>query len=174
MVQSSGAENTAYIHGHSHGRDGKPTALYIRWQNMKARCHQPTNKDFPRYGARGISVCDRWRFGDGNKGGFELFLHDMGEPPFEGASLDRRDPNKGYDPENVRWATLEEQTKNKKNLTWLEIDGVSKPLCEWAREVGVGPKTIHYRLKKGVPPKEAVFAKPDKGRNWKVPRDVGL
>jgi hypothetical protein len=166
MTQKHGAENTAYMHGHATGREGRPSAMYLRWQNMKARCHTTSNKDYCRYGAKGITVCDRWRFGENGESGFALFLADMGMPPFEHASLDRIDPYKGYSPDNVRWATLEDQTRNKRNLTWLEIDGVSKPLCEWAREVGIGPKTIHYRLKQGVPPREAVFSPPDKARNW--------
>lgn len=176
MVQPHGAENTAYIHGHSkggQGRKGRPSAIYIRWQNMKARCHQPTNKDYRRYGAKGITVCDRWRFGENGESGFTLFLQDMGMPPFKGATLDRIDGTKGYSPDNVRWADHQTQSLNKSTIKWIEIDGVKKPLCEWARESGVGAATISYRLKKGVPPKEAVFTKPDKGRSLtEVTRDV--
>jgi hypothetical protein len=164
MVQPHGAENTAYVHGHSHGLDGKPTPLYLRWQNMKARCHQPSNKDYPRYGAKGITVCDRWRFGEGGESGFTLFMRDMGEVPFERASLDRIDGTKGYSPDNVRWADMRTQTNNKSTVRCLEIDGVSKPLCEWARDVGIGPKTIHYRLRQGLSAKDAVFLSTDRGR----------
>ena len=129
MPNLAGASNPAFIHGQARVEgEGQPSALYIRWQNMKARCHQPTNKDYGRYGAKGISVCDRWRFGENGTSGFVLFLQDMGEPPFAGASLDRIDRTKGYSPDNVRWATLEQQTFNKENITWLEVDGIRKPL----------------------------------------------
>lgn len=167
MVQPCGAENTAYQHGHTRGRDGKATSIYLRWQNMKARCHQPSNKDYARYGARGVRVCDRWRFGEDGISGFTLFLQDMGDPPFEGATLDRVDPEGNYEPGNVRWADMETQTRNKKNIRWLTIDGVRKPLTEWAREVGVGPKTIHYRLKQGLSDKDAVYLPTDRGRRLK-------
>ena len=169
MVQMFGAENSSYIHGLT-SKDmigsGHPLrSLYLRWQNMKARCHQPTNKDYHRYGAVGITVCDRWRYGEHGTSGFVLFLQDMGPPPFDGASLDRIDPTQGYTPNNVRWATMEEQTANKRNIKWLTIEGVSKPLTVWAREVGIGPKTIHYRLKRGLSHKDAVFMPTDRGRN---------
>ncbi len=170
MAQGYGKDNTAYQHGHT--QDGKPTALYIRWQNMKARCHQPSNADFVRYGARGITVCDRWRFGENGVSGFLLFLQDMGEPPFEGASLDRIDNTKGYSPENVRWATLEEQTYNKKKIRWLTVEGVSKPLTVWARELGIGPKTIHYRLNAGLNDKEALTLPVSKANNLRRTKNV--
>ena len=160
MASMKGQNNPAYQHGFAGsseiGGNNPMRSLYIRWMNMKARCHQPSNKDYKRYGARGVTVCDRWRHGENGISGFILFVEDMGEPPFDGASLDRIDRTKGYSPDNVRWATLEEQTFNKEKITWLEVDGVRKPLTQWARELGIGPKTIHYRLRAGLTHKEAL------------------
>lgn len=83
------------------------SATYHSWKAMKTRCYNLNTKDYHRYGARGISVCDNW------KNSFLSFLSDMGERP-EGTTLDRINPNKGYYPENCRWATMKEQQNNKR------------------------------------------------------------
>lgn len=83
---------------------GTPT--YRSWQAAKDRCHNPNNSKYPSYGARGITMCERWR------NSFSAFLEDMGERP-EGMTLDRIDQCKGYEPGNVRWATLSEQNVNR-------------------------------------------------------------
>lgn len=85
--------------------------MYGAWAGMVNRCHNPNNASYAGYGGAGITVCDRWRNGEGHITGFELFLADMGERP-EGKTLDRIDPTKGYAPENCRWATAQEQRAN--------------------------------------------------------------
>jgi hypothetical protein len=87
----------------THGR-GR-TKLYKVWTAMKQRCLNPKDRKFKDYGGRGITVCDRWLHS------FEAFLEDMGECP-PGLSLDRRDNDGPYDPDNCRWTTLIEQSRN--------------------------------------------------------------
>lgn len=78
---------------------------YNSWAGMRQRCNNPSNKDYGRYGGRGITVCERWN-------DFVLFLKDMGERPTTKHTIDRVDNDKGYSPKNCRWSTKKEQTHN--------------------------------------------------------------
>ena len=83
------------------------TPEYRSWQMMKNRCHNPKARDYKYYGARGITVCKRWR------DSYEAFLVDMGRKPSPLHTLDRKNSDKGYTPSNCRWATREEQSRNR-------------------------------------------------------------
>lgn len=91
----------------THSMTGTPT--YRSWQHMKDRCLNPKNNRFQIYGARGVSICERW------KTSFENFLADMGERPI-GKSLDRINPFGNYEPNNCRWATPKEQANNRRKV----------------------------------------------------------
>ena len=154
-------------HGHTRARNGKWSGLYIRFMNMKARCVRPSDPDYVRYGAKGITVCDRWLHGEKGLTGFECFLQDMGDPPFEKASIDRIDSGLGYGPNNCRWASSKEQSNNRRTNRWVEIQGIRKTVTQWSEVSGVGPKTILYRLNRGLPAQQAVFEKPSRHRHFK-------
>lgn len=98
------------------------TPTYYSWASMLARCINENDPAYPRYGGRGITVCDRWI----GKEGFKNFLTDMGEKP-DGRSLDRTDNGRGYEPSNCRWATRKEQAANTRHVTLLDID------IDWVR-----------------------------------------
>ncbi len=83
------------------------------WVNMIKRCHDTSDVGFHQYGARGIYVCERWRFGEGNRDGFERFVDDMGEKPDKGMSIDRINNAGPYEPDNCRWATKAQQMANR-------------------------------------------------------------
>ncbi len=83
--------------------------LYHTWVNMKQRCSNPKATCYKHYGGRGIAVCDRW------VRSFINFLADMGDKPTLSHTLERIDNDKGYFPENCKWATMIEQNQNKRN-----------------------------------------------------------
>ena len=143
--------NPAYEHGHAF-RGVRPN-IYRRWQHMIQRCHNPNDKDYPNYGAKGITVCQRWR------DSFPLFLADMGTPAGKAWTLDRIDNEGGYSPQNCRWATAKQQCNNRRNTRYLTIRGVTRPLSEWCALVGIGSKTVLFRLKhRGMTDEEAIYA----------------
>lgn len=86
---------------------------YSAYRQMVERCHRQGAHNFQWYGARGVRVCDRWRYGEGGLTGFECFIADMGRRP-EGLTLDRVDVNGHYEPANCRWATWAVQRANRR------------------------------------------------------------
>lgn len=92
---------------HGHWKNGKPSPTYISWIGMKTRCNNPKSSDYKDYGERGIAICEDWKFS------FENFLKDMGKRP-EGMTLDRKDPDGDYEPDNCQWADRKYQRKNQR------------------------------------------------------------
>lgn len=80
--------------------------LYTAWKNMRQRCENPNHPKFYCYGEKGITVCDRWQE-------FSNFVDDVGESWYEGASLERRENDKGYTPENCHWIPFNQQSINR-------------------------------------------------------------
>jgi len=118
---------------------------YDTWVGLKQRCHNPKNPRYVDYGARGITVCDRWRGDDG----FKNFLEDMGPRPSPKHSLDRIKNELGYSKENCRWADDNTQGGNKRNSVLLTYNGKTQCVGAWERELGLGVGVIHGRLKMG-------------------------
>lgn len=121
----------------SHGKSN--TRTYGVYRSMINRCHLDSVKCYPRYGGRGITVCDRWRKS------FAAFLEDMGECP-EGHSIDRADNDGPYSPDNCRWATMKEQNRNRRDVALYEHDGKLLSAADLAAIASVPYATMYRRL----------------------------
>lgn len=124
----------------THGKVG--TRIYNSWHCMKSRCYNANNEHFKDYGARGITVCEEW------KDNFQAFYDWAMSHGFrEDLTIDRIDVNKGYTPENCRWATAKEQQRNRRITIFLDYNGERKPLAEWAEIKGINRKVLERRIR---------------------------
>lgn len=123
------------------------TKAYRTYRSVLSRCNPKTTvKAIIRdYVSKGITVCDRW------KHSFENFLEDMGEPPSLDHSIDRIDNNKGYSPDNCRWATRKEQQTNRSTTRWFTYNGVTMSMKDWADKLNGCESLISNRIKMGWP-----------------------
>lgn len=123
-----------------HGQAVAETSEYKAWSSMKARCHNPSHKQYSAYGGRGIAVAPEWRED------FQAFFEHVGKRPSRAHSLDRINNSRGYEPGNVRWATQVEQTNNtrKNHLVW--VGGERMTLAEAIRLKGQRSNVVRQRL----------------------------
>ena len=145
---------------HGHSRNGKVTSILNVYRAMLNRCHGETGH--PGYKGRGIEVCDRWRFGDGTACGFICFKNDLGVRPTIDHTIDRRDNDKGYSPENCRWATRVEQANNRRSTVWIDVAGMRKTILQWTRHLGVNRNALREAEKRGTPAEEYIQRRLDK------------
>jgi hypothetical protein len=117
--------------------------LWIRWNGMIERCELKGSKNYPRYGGRGIKVCERWH-------SFQFFLEDMETTFFAGASLDRFPNNDGnYEPTNVRWATPAQQNHNRRCSRNIQTPWGTMNVAEAARRLGMTREMFSVRVELG-------------------------
>ena len=125
---------------HGHSPEGRASPTYLTWAAMVQRCANPNNPSYPRYGGRGITVCDRWL-------SFAEFLADMGERP-PGLTLERRNNDGSYEKDNCAWASMKEQRRNQgRNRAVLRSDGqVFRTILEAAEQVGGNRRTLRSAM----------------------------
>lgn len=115
--------------------------------SMIARCYNPSSTSYSRYGGRGICVCDEWR---GENGKTNFFRWAIKNGYSDELSLDRIDNDGDYTPTNCRWATIEEQSSNRRTNLYLTYNGETKTYTQWARQIGLKTgDAIKYRIKRG-------------------------
>jgi len=113
---------------------------FVIWHTMKARCYNPKATGYERYGGAGISMSDEWR------DDFMAFYNHIGPRPSKRHSVDRwPNPSGNYEPNNVRWATKEEQGRNKRTNVIFTLNGESKTCIEWSEILGIKPMTLQGR-----------------------------
>ena len=133
----------------THGMTNTPE--YSVWIDMRRRCHDPRRPDYRNYGGRGIYVCDAW------KNDFAQFFADMGKRP-KGKTIDRKDNNGPYSPENCVWASAVSQGENRRTNVRYVFCGESLTISQAARKYGLNPNTIRSRIhQRGWSPDAAVL-----------------
>ena len=136
------------------GRSFYKEPLYNSYHSMMHRCYRETAKNYPSYGGRGIAVCPEWH----NIEAFESWVKESGFQ--KGLTLERKDVNGDYCPENCTWATKKQQANNRRNTVVIEHNGKSHTVSEWADILGMSRSTINNRYYRGLPI-EKVLAKED-------------
>lgn len=142
-------KQTPIVHGESH------TPLHNIWCGMNNRCN-PNHKNSERYGGRGIQVCDEWS--DYTK--FAKWARENGYE--EGLTIERKDVNGDYCPENCTWISLGRQARNRRTTFWVDYNGERISLAEAAERAGLTYKEVHYRIKKLKWPIERALSEPIK------------
>lgn len=144
-----------------HGYEG--TKVYKLWSHMKERCFSPKHKSYSDYGGRGITVCKEWLEA---KPFIEWALENGYK---EGLTLERKDFNANYSPNNCVFVTQKEQANNRRSNRLITISGETKTLTQWADLNELGNKTLRHRIEAGWPEKD--WFKPVKGGGKHVNKD---
>lgn len=138
---------------HGRSRESAKSKSYARWMQIKQRCYNPNDIDYKYYGARGIKMWDGWV---NNPTAFCEYVEALDNYADANTTIDRIDPNKDYEPNNLRWITLAEQQRNKRSNVRITAFGETKILAEWAREFGLTGTTIQNRISRGWSAEQAI------------------
>lgn len=129
--------------------------VYSIWAGMKTRCENPNAEHYEDYGGRGITICEEWK--DLRK--FVKWAEKTGFKPGRNLSIERKDVNGDYCPENCIWIDRSLQNRNCRNTRRLTINGVEKSLIEWSEIYGIEYKTVFRRYTNGHREPEDLFCK---------------
>ena len=135
--------------------DGKRTKLYSIWVGMRQRCYYKNDAEYSNYGGRGITVCDEW------KDDFSAFRDwALANGYNHGLTIDRIDNDKGYSPENCRWAGAVEQARNRRSNLTITFNGETHIAIEWEEILGFPRGTLSRRIKSCGWPIERALTEP--------------
>jgi hypothetical protein len=132
----------------------KAHRTYRIWYAMRSRVLKPWHHANERYKTLGVYICDRWL----GKRGFLHFLEDMGHPPSDLHTIERKDNNGPYSRENCVWATREQQAKNRRGLHYFDTPVGKLCLADAARFHGITPAVAYHRFNRGITDPQALFA----------------
>lgn len=133
---------------------------------MKSRCSNPKSTGYKYYGGRGITVCERWI------ASFNNFLSDMGRKPTPDHSIERRNVNDGYSPENCFWLLRKYQNRNKRSNHMIEINGKTRSMAEWCEIYRISYFAVRSRIRGGWEPLKALSTAVGKVRTG--PKDAAV
>lgn len=122
----------------------RKTRLYRIWANMKTRCYNRNDPHYPRWGGKGIRMCDEWIHSF--KTFYDWAIHNGYSDEL---SIDRINGEIGYEPSNCRWVTVAENNRNKKHVKYITFNGKTQTIGQWTKELNLGKETIRERLKRG-------------------------
>lgn len=142
-LQKERCITTHTTHSLSRDQKGNRSKLYHVWDGIKQRCSNPKSTFYQDYGGRGILVCEEWN----DYPNFHEWA--TGNGYREGLTIERKDVNKGYSPDNCCWITRLQQSRNKRNSCKLTFRGKTKLLIDWAQEIGVDSAALRLRMKRG-------------------------
>lgn len=130
--------NAERLYSHGQAR----TKLYHVWAEMKNRCKNPNNRNYKHYGGRGITYTSEWEH-------FEPFYEWAKQSGYqEGLTIERKDVNKNYSPENCCWIPLSRQVSNTRRTVWIEHNGEIHNINDWAKILGINKNTFWYYVRK--------------------------
>ena len=134
---------------------GRKTRIYRIWSGMKSRCFNSNEHCYKNYGGIGITVCSEW------KNNFEAFYDwAISNGYKDGLSIERKDVDGDYCPENCEWIEFKKQARNKRNTLYIEINGETKRLKEWCEIYDANYKTVYQRIYRyGIKPLDALTKK---------------
>lgn len=145
--------------GKSNSKDGRNTIIYSKWIGMKTRCFNKNDSRYSDYGGRGITICDEWLYFD------NFYKWSLENGYKDGYSIERKDVNGNYCPENCCWIPLKDQAKNKRNTLYVEINGKRKRLKEWCEIYNANYKSVYQRIfRDGIEPLEALTLQRKRGK----------
>ncbi len=119
---------------------GTKRSEYRIWVNMRDRCLNSNNSGYHKYGGRGITICQRWL------DSFAAFLVDMGTRPSPTHTVERRDNNGPYSPDNCYWATAQQQARNRRSSVFVVVAGTRMLLIEACEKYAVPYPKAHLRM----------------------------
>lgn len=133
-----GSENPNFKHGL------RDTRLFSIWSNMKTRCYNPKTPAFKDYGGRGITICDEWL------NDFQAFYDwAMSNGYSDDLTIDRKDNDGNYSPDNCRWISQTKQCNNRRSNLAITLNGKTRTLMSWCNFYSINYKTVRDRLKRG-------------------------
>jgi len=123
------------------------TRFYNTWRGMKERSTKKDHALHKYYWDKGVRLYKEWYiFNNFKKDMYKSFLKHVEKHGEKNTTIERIDNSGGYNPDNCKWATNQEQWKNKDNSRLVTFNNRTETLSQWARELGIGPRTLHYRL----------------------------